>query len=304
MGKDKKTLLKVGITIVVSVILLLWGVAFLKDLKFGMETNDLTVYFQDVNGLKEGDPVSVNGVSKGKVQKIDLTTGDSVRVDFSLSKDVILKKDYSVGVAMIELMSGKQIYIKPGISKEETDITKPLVGNKNTDVVALIGTFNQIGEDVKVITRRLDTAMGRLTLTVDNVNRLVGDDALQSNIKGAANNFHTASKNLDLMLAETRNNLNSLTSRLNNIALNVDNTVTETRPELKETIQDVRLLTARMDTLTYNLNSVVLNANDSNSTVGKLLTEDDVYENVNATLISINKLIKKIEKDGLRLKIF
>jgi ABC-type transporter Mla subunit MlaD len=78
----------------------------------------------------------------------------------------------------------------------------------------------------------------------------------------------------------------------------------ETKPELRETMQNVRLLTARMDTLTYNINAMVENAQDTNSTVGKLLNEDEVYENVNQTLVSINKLIKKIEKDGIRLKIF
>jgi phospholipid/cholesterol/gamma-HCH transport system substrate-binding protein len=304
MDKDKKTLLKVGITIVVSVIILLYGIAFLKDLKFGLATNDLTVYFADVNGLKEGDPVSVNGVSKGKVNKIELSTGDSVRVDFSLSKEVVLKKDYNVSVAMIELMSGKQIYIKPGISNETADINRPLVGAKNTDIVGLIGTMNQVGEDVRMITRKLDTAMSNLSLTVNNINDILGDDVFKSNIKGAASNFNFASRNLNLMLAETRNSLNSLTSRLNNIASNVDNTVSETKPELKETMQDIRLLTSRLDTLTINLNSLVSNAQDSNSTVGKLLSEDDVYNNVNKTLVSINKLVKKIEKDGIRLRIF
>jgi phospholipid/cholesterol/gamma-HCH transport system substrate-binding protein len=304
MNKDKKTVLKVGITVVVSLILLLYGIAFLKDLKFGLETTDLSVYFADVNGLKEGDPVSVNGVTKGKINKIELTTGDSVKVDFSLAKDVILKKDYSVSVAMIELMSGKQIYIKPGISKEEADITRPLVGARSTDIVALISTMNEVGMDVKQITRRLDTAMGKMTTALDNVNSIVGDDGLKSNIRGAASNFNLASRNLNLMLSDTRNSINSLTARLNNIALNVDNTVTETKPELKETMQDIRLLTSRLDSLTINLNSLVVGAKDTNSTVGKLLTEDEVYNNVNKALLNINKLVKKIEKDGIRLRLF
>lgn len=304
MDKDKKTLLKVGITIVVSLILVLWGVAFLKDLKFGLETNDLSVYFADVNGLKEGDPVSVNGVTKGKINKIELAPGDSVKVDFSLSKEVVLKKDYSVSVAMIELMSGKQIYIKPGTSKEIADITKPLVGAKNTDIVGLIGTMNQVGEDVKLITKKLDTSMTKLNVSLNHINDVVGDDGLKSNIKGAASNFNLASRNLNLMLADTRNSINSLTARLNNIALNVDNTVTETKPELKETMQDVRLLTARLDSLTMNLNDLVSGAKDSNSTVGKLLTEDEMYDNINKALLNINKLVRKIEKDGIRLRLF
>lgn len=304
MDKDKKTLLKVGITIVVSLILVLWGVAFLKDLKFGLETNDLSVYFSDVNGLKEGDPVSVNGVTKGKINKIELAPGDSVRVDFSLSKEVVLKKDYIVSVAMIELMSGKQIYIKPGMSKETADITKPLVGAKNTDIVGLIGTMNQVGEDVKLITKKLDTSMTKLNVSLSHINDIVGDDGLKTNIKGAASNFNMASRNLNLMLADTRNSINSLTARLNNIALNVDNTVTETKPELKETMQDVRTLTARLDSLTINLNELVVGAKDSNSTVGKLLNEDEMYNNINKALLNINKLVRKIEKDGIRLRLF
>ncbi len=304
MDKDKKTLLKVGISIVVSIILLLWGVAFLKDMKIGLETNDLVVYFSDVNGLKEGDPVSVNGVSKGKVTTIELAPGDSVKVEFTLSKDVTLKKDYDVSVAMIELMSGKQIYIKPGVSKEEADITRPLVGAKTNDIVGLIGTMNEVGEDVKLITKKLDTAMTQMSTTVNHINSIVGDDGLKSNIKGAASNFNVASRNLNLMLSETRNSLNSLAGRLNNIATNVDNTVIDTKPELKQTFEDVRTLTSRLDSLTINLNALVINASDSNSTVGKLLSEDVMYENVNKALLSINKLVRKIEKDGIRLRLF
>ena len=106
------------------------------------------------------------------------------------------------------------------------------------------------------------------------------------------------------MLAETRNSLNSLASRLNNIATNVDNTVTDTKPELKETMQDVRTLTMRLDSLTINLNDLVLGVKDSNSTVGKLLSEDEMYDNVNKALLNINKLVRKIEKDGIRLRLF
>jgi hypothetical protein len=47
-----------------------------------------------------------------------------------------------------------------------------------------------------------------------------------------------------------------------------------------------------------------MNASDSNSTVGKLLSEDEMYVNVNKALLSINKLVRKIEKDGIRLRLF
>ena len=304
MKNDKRILLKVGLTVIISILIVLFGIAFLKETKIGILTNDLVVYFNDVNGLKEGDQVSVNGVAKGKVKKIELTSGDSVKVEFFLAKDVVLKKDYSVSVAMIELMSGKQIYIRPGLSNEPADISKPLVGARNTDVVSLIGTLNEVGSQVKHITNKLDTAIDNLDATVLEIKDIVGDEDLKSNIKGTASNFNIASRNLNLMLAQTRENINSLTDRLNNVAANLDNTVTETKPELKQTISDIRDLTAKVDTLAANLNSFVNSAKDTNSTIGKLVSEDDVYDNLNETIININKLIKKIEKDGIRLRLF
>jgi phospholipid/cholesterol/gamma-HCH transport system substrate-binding protein len=304
MKNDKRVLLKVGLTVIISILIVLFGIAFLKDLKFGIETNDLIVYFSDVNGLKEGDPVSVNGVPKGKVKKIDLTTGDSVKVEFFLSKDVTLKKDYNIAVGMMELMSGKQVALKPGISTELADITKPLVGAKNTDVVTLIETMNKVGDQVQSITNKLDKTMDGLDKAVTNINDIVGDEGLKSNIRGTASNFNVASHNLNIMLADTRNNINSLTLKLNKIAENVDNTVSDTKPELKETLEDIRSLTARVDTLAINLNSLVLNAKDTNSTIGKLTGDDEIYNNLNKTIISINKLIRKIEKDGIKLNLF
>jgi len=304
MKNDKRILLKVGITVITSILIVLFGIAFLKETKVGIETNDLVVYFNDVNGLKEGDQVSVNGVPKGKVRKIELANGDSVKVEFFLSKDVILKKDYSLSVAMIELMSGKQIYIKPGVSSELADITQPLIGDKSADVVSLIRTMNEVGQQVKTITFKLDHTIDNLDKAVVNINDIVGDEGLKSNIRGTASNFNVASKNLNLMLAETRQNISSLTSKLNTVAENLDNTVSETKPELKQTIADIRDLTYKVDSLTMNLNSFVNSAKDSSSTFGKLMTEDDIYNNLNKTIISINKLVRKIEKDGIRLRLF
>jgi phospholipid/cholesterol/gamma-HCH transport system substrate-binding protein len=303
MSSDRTNKFKVGITVVISLFILLYGLVFLKDLRLGIETNELVVYFQDVNGLKEGDQVGVNGVPKGKVKTIELE-GDSCRVSFTLSKDVVLKRDYVISVAMIELMSGKQIAIKPGRSSELADISKPLIGSKSEDVVTLIGTMNEIGDQIKDIAAKLNLTMDKLDVSIDNINELTGDEGLKSNIRSTASNFNEASNNLNEMLIENRSSLRSLTTRLNSIADNFDSTIVETKPELKNTISDIRDLTARVDSLTENLNELVQNAKDTNSTVGKLITNDEFYNNLNKTVLSINKLVKKIETEGIRLRLF
>jgi phospholipid/cholesterol/gamma-HCH transport system substrate-binding protein len=303
MNRTRSNYLKVGITVFLSVIILLYGIAFLKDFKIDLQTNDLVVYFTDVNGLKEGDPVSVNGVPKGKVSTIELA-GDSVKVSFNLSKDVVIKKDYNITVAMIELMSGKQVSVKPGKSKELADITRPLSGAKANDVVTLIETMNNVGDKVQNIVGKMDTAIDNVSKAVNSINDIVGDPVLRSDIRTTTGNFSSASQNLNLLVLENRENLRSLTSRLNDIANSVDNTVTETRPELKETIGDIRQLTSRLDSVAFNLNQFVIDTRDTNSTVGKLVSDDKLYENLNKTVLSMNKLINEIKKKGIRLRLF
>jgi phospholipid/cholesterol/gamma-HCH transport system substrate-binding protein len=299
----KKVYLKVGITVIASILILLYGLAFLKEFRIGITENKLTVYFSEINGLKEGDIVSVNGVTKGKVLSINLN-GDSVKVDFTLSKDVNLKKDCKIQVSMIELMSGKQISIKPGRSNELADISKPLLGEKTSDVVSLIETLNDVGTDVKEISVKINKTTDELVKTTKNINDLIGDENFKSNIKSTASNFNSASRNLDLLITENKINLSQLTLKLNKIANNFDETISENRPELKQTFKDIQDLTAKIDTLTTNLNQIVVSTRDSNSTVSKLMTQDELYDNLVITVTSINKLINKINKEGIKLKIF
>lgn len=303
MNRTRSNYLKVGITVLMSVIILLYGIAFLKDFKINLLTNDIVVYFTDVNGLKEGDPVSVNGVPKGKVNTIDLT-GDSVKVSLQLSQDVVLKKDYKISVAMLELMSGKQVTVRAGKSNELADISKPLTGAKTSDVVTLIETMGNIGDQVKDIADKMGQTLEKINIAITSINEIVGDPMLKSDIRSTTSNFNSASQNFNALVLENRENLRSLTARLNDIANSVDNTVTETRPELKETIGDIRLLTSRLDSVAYNLNQFVIDTRDTNSTVGKLISDDRLYENLNKTVVGMNKLINEIKKKGIRLRLF
>jgi phospholipid/cholesterol/gamma-HCH transport system substrate-binding protein len=205
---------------------------------------------------------------------------------------------------MIELMSGKQILVKPGKSNELADISKPLFGTKSTDIVTLISSMNTISDDIKEFSEKLDHTIGDIHEVVQNVNDLAGDENFRSNIKGTASNFNSASMNLNAMIEENRSNLKSLTAQLNRLADNVDNTLTDTKPELKETLGDIKNLTNRLDSLTMNLNQFVTDTRDTNSTVGKFMTDDEFYNNLNKTVISIDKLIKEIKNKGIKLRIF
>lgn len=77
-----------------------------KGFTVGLSEQEYVVYFSKVSGINEGDMVSVNGVRKGKIDKIELA-GDSVKISFSIDKTIKLRKDYEIYVAATELTGGK-----------------------------------------------------------------------------------------------------------------------------------------------------------------------------------------------------
>jgi phospholipid/cholesterol/gamma-HCH transport system substrate-binding protein len=163
--------------------------------------------------------------------------------------------------------------------------------------------MNEMGDQVKEIMSRIEKVTNDLDNTIKNVNDIVGDENFKSNVRSTASNFNAASKNFSILIEENRKNLSSITSKLNSLANNLDATVTETRPELKTTLGNIKELTVKLDSLGTNLNNFVLGIKDPNSTVGKLLTQDELYKNLNKTLLDIDKLVKKLQKEGL-IKIF
>jgi phospholipid/cholesterol/gamma-HCH transport system substrate-binding protein len=70
MKKQKKAELKVGITVIVGIIILLWVLGWAKNFSFNSDEKFLSISFDNVAGLSVGDFVSVQGIKTGYVEKI------------------------------------------------------------------------------------------------------------------------------------------------------------------------------------------------------------------------------------------
>ncbi|MEZ4824094.1 MAG: hypothetical protein R2942_17480 [Ignavibacteria bacterium] len=109
-------------------------------------------------------------------------------------------------------------------------------------------------------------------------------------------NLATSSQNLNLLFTDSKNGLNRITSKLENTVGNVDNVVIENGNELKSTLRDIQTLTTSVDTLVGNLNVVVGQFQNKDKGIGKFLSDDEFFNNMNETLVQIEKLSKNIQK--------
>lgn len=303
MSERKFSEIKVGVFVFVAAFIVLATLFWAKGFMVSKGQNDLKAYFKNVSGLNIGDPVTVNGVRKGKVQSFDLE-GDSVKVELTLEKTVKIRKDYKIEIAMLELMGGKQVLISPGVDNEEIDYEKPLNGITGSDITSMMKNVNEVTQDVKGLLKKFDTTVADLDVTIKNVNDIVGDKAMQFNLKNTLLNLNTASNHLNLLLSENRTTFKDITGKVGKTVDNVNGILDENGPQVKSTFKDIQTLTTRIDTLITGINAIVGDIQMQKGSVGKFMYDDKLYENLNKSLLEIERLSKKIRKDGIKINLF
>ncbi|MCE1165893.1 MAG: MlaD family protein [Bacteroidetes bacterium] len=295
--------IKVGVFVFIAVIIVASTVFWAKGFMFGKDKMDLVVYFSAVSGLNYADPVAVNGVIKGKVMKIELE-GDSVKVTFAVDRDIKIKTDYKIEISSPELMSGKMIYIKPGKEGTEIDYKNPLKGTNGSDIASMMSTVSDLSVDVKTLIGKFSKTADNLDKVLVNVNELVGDKRMQNDLKSTISNLSVTSKNLNGLVSESRTSIRSITEGADKTMNSVNNMLDDNSPEIKNTIKDIRTLTAKFDSLTTNLNLIVSDIQTQKSGVGKFIYDDKFFNNLNKTLEEVEKLTKKIREDGIKINLF
>jgi phospholipid/cholesterol/gamma-HCH transport system substrate-binding protein len=178
--RDRLVEFRVGIAVVLAVIILVWGIIWVKEYRFRQERYTLSVLFPDVGALDVGDPVTVLGVKKGQVEEIKLYKGD-VLVRLNLTTDVKLKEDAKFTVMNIGLMGERFLAVQPGHSEKEIDLSQPPKGFYDTGIPEVMGMMGQMIAEIRTLTSYLQGALGtewseeKIKETIKNVNQLSSD---------------------------------------------------------------------------------------------------------------------------------
>src|SRR5947208_9080495 len=137
----------------VGAIVLVGAAVFLVSMFYftgrSLRTGGITVdvMFESVAGLKQGDPVLVSGVKKGRVARVALERVKSVRVTLELSKDVAPHIDASAAVAAMDLFGAKFIDYNPGARDEKLASGRSISGTSAPDIAGVAqGVANRANE--------------------------------------------------------------------------------------------------------------------------------------------------------------
>jgi len=291
--------IQVGVTVLAALAVLIWGVSWLKEFSLQRSVNVWTVVFPQTGGLGASDEVQVNGIRKGAVRSMQLV-GDRVYVKLALASDVHLTTDSRVAIRNVGLMGEKVIAV---------DLSG--TGRAYTAQDTIPGVFEQGIQEVMASIGLAVTSVSDLSRQLSAVAEALSG---QGDVAGTMKNIQETSNELRLMVEENRKSIRTTLDNMQASSQTVRGLTTDREAKLGKAMDDFSTTMARMDrlstrldSLTQSLNSVAGKVDNGQGTLGKLVNQDKLYQDLSTSVAALRALIediKKNPKDYFRFSIF
>ncbi len=287
--------IKVGLTIIVALVVLFLGIMWGKGYKIKSERYPRVIHFISTSGLEPGARVLVSGVNKGKVDDIDLYP-DRVEVRIQLDKEVILYTDTKIYIDTPELMGGKVISIHPGFSGIHAPLDEPLIGSPGVGISELMAMASEMRDDVQVLLINLNT-------TLVTINETFGTPEVRKNLQSSLANLNQASKKLDNLLGKSSPKIANAISQLDSSAQRVHSILKDHDQAIGKTIDNFAEVSEEVKFLITELKDITSTINNQEGSVGKLIYNPGLYNHLDSTLIHLDSLIIKFNREGIKTHI-
>ncbi len=288
---------KIGILAVVAITGLILGFNFLKGSSLFEHTKKIYAVFSNVEGVELSNQVQVNGLTIGTVSAInesdkDLTKG--IVVTIVLKKDVHIPKN-STGTINSGLISASTIVVTRGdatqylndgdtlATTQKPNLLSQVQSSINPVIIQLNGTLQSLDSLVQVVGTLFNPKL-KNNLSTIVANLATSSASLQTLLNAESGELGKALKNVDQFTGNLVKNNDHVSRTLENLDKTSANLAAAKIPETLESLQST----------VAELKGVVAKVNSNNGSLGLLLNDKKLYQNLEGTSRSLNILLDDV----------
>jgi mce family protein len=281
--------IKIALVAIVGILVLFFGLEFLKGMSLFSNDNTYYVSFKDISGLSSSNPIYADGYKVGVVKHIqyDYDRGGDILVQIDVNKDLRIPKGSSAEIESDIMGNVKMNLLLANNPRERVNPGETIIGAKNN---GLMGKVAGLLPSVEVMLPKLDSIL-------TNLNALLADPALANslhNIEGITNNLNTSSKQLNVLMASLNKNVPQMMYKANSTLSNTDRlTANLARLDVANTLAQVDQTIANLKGFTNQLNS-------REGSLGLLMHDASLYNNLNKTMQSADSLLINVRQHPKR----
>jgi len=300
--------IKTGVIAIIAIGLLVTGVNFLKGNSFFGGDDVYYVYFPQTGGVTPATSVQVNGVVVGKVMDVGLTglkdVDKKVMITFNIqNNDFKIPRGSRIVAGGLDLLTkGLIIYVNDDISKGFYKPKDKIQGELSIDITSQLKTA------VDPIVQKVQAALGSLDEFINDVSSF-WDTTATSELQGSLKELQVGIRKLGNVADEAGSLIASEKIRLGQILGNVESitgNLKKSNDQVAAILGNAKKLTDELVTADFKgtidaakntlekFNTTLEKANQGEGTLGKLLSDDQLYNELNATNKRLQELVEDI----------
>ena len=281
--------IQIALVAVVGIIVLYFGLQFLKGMTLFSTDNRYFVKFQDVSGLSVASPIFANGYRVGVVETIEFNyenTGEIV-ASIGVDKNMQVPKGSRAEIAT-DLMGNVKVQL--------------VLGNVADGVVApgdtitggqQVGAMGKAADMIPTIQQMLP----KLDSILASVNTLLADPAIASslhNVDQITSNLSRTSQDLSQLTAQLNRQMPQMLKNADGVLANT-NQITKNLNEL-----DIAATMTSVNTTLKNVEQMTATLNSKEGTLGLLMRDPGLYNNLNSTMMHADSLMMDLKQHPKR----
>lgn len=298
---------KIGASVLIALLALFFGINYLKGVNIFKAANYYYASYTNVAGLAQSAPVTLNGYKIGLVREIsyEYDNPGHVKVELSLDRKLRLPEG-SHAVIVTDMLGTSTVELRMGTSKEFIEVGSEIPGLEGSGLMDQVST--ELMPTVMNILPGIDSLIHSLNAVashpalISSVERL---DRIMANLEATTTTLNGAMKGVPTLV----NSANATMANVSEISANI-NQVSKALAVLSEDLKEMPLdsLVNNITAITANLDRATAQLNSTNSSLGLMLNDPGLYNNLNSSAAHVDSILIDLKRQPKRyipsIKIF
>jgi phospholipid/cholesterol/gamma-HCH transport system substrate-binding protein len=288
--------IKTAILVIGAIALFIWGYSFLKGKDLFTNYKTLFVEYKNVEGLVVSAPVTINGLTIGKVNsiKINNKTG-AVAVEMQINTDYPISKTSVAEIYAPSALGGKQLAIIPNTSDSVMAVDGDFLKSSSK-----LGLTDELAYQLEPLKDKITKLLDNANTMLENINQILGKQSKEdlknslSNLSKTMEQFHTASISLNGILDNNKQQIGGIVTNFNKVSSDFTKISDSlNKADLGKTAKNLQKTLASVDQIMVDLES-------GKGTIGKMLKDEGFYNNLSKTSKELELLLQDLRLNPTR----
>ncbi|MBC7429859.1 MAG: MCE family protein [Bacteriovorax sp.] len=249
---------------------------------------------KDASGIFPKTPIKVAGIAAGRITSIELQ-GNTALISFEILKQIQVTKNTKLRIKSVGFLGDKYIELYVGDSPEIMSKNDFIDSEEAAGMETLIKDASEVLVDVKAIVKSLKDSVAP-DGEVSPIKKILAD------VQVLVENTKIATEAVKRMTTGNEEKINSLVENLESFSYELAYQVDKGNPD--SAMADIKQVLGNTKKITEDLSKIVADVKLGKGTMGKLLVEDEIADQVKDTLSSVQKIVGKADAIRTELSVF